>query len=353
MKNKKGFTLVELLGVIVILSMIVLVTLPALITTLTNSEERQIEEFEKSVYLAAESYFQMNSELFPQLSISGGKAYVPISTLIEEGYIKDTLVDPRTKEKIDSSASILAVLNSEGLLDYSFTKLNLSYQGYEQAGLILMYDGIQKMIGDKVEDLSPRGYHGVMLGLDSSSGWQGNRIKFDGIDDLVKQVVPVVGDFTIEVVVGNSIGALNSSHYGSVFTINDWDANGVYPSMMLFYDARSTQVLQFRTLVPANGSQESAEKTISTTNMTALKLRNTFTFIKTGSAIKVYFNNVLVGSLSESSFINRFDMTTLRLNIGSWANYYTYFDLYNIRIYNKALTEEERVANYQLDTSRF
>lgn len=353
MKNKKGFTLVELLGVIVILSMIVLVTVPALISTLKGSEEKQIEEFEKSVYLAAESYFQMNSELYPQLGSSGAKAYVPISTLIEEGFIKDTLVDPRTNEKIDSSASILAIQNADGTFKYSFTETNLSYQAYEQSGLVLMYDGIQKMDGNKLEDLSPRGYHGVMVGLTSTSGWQGNRIKFDGIDDQVKQVVPVVGDFTIEIVVGNSIGALNSSKYGAVFSINDWSSTGDYPSILMFYDARTSQTIQFRTLVPANDTQAYAEKTISTTNISALRARNTFTFVKTGNSIKVYFNNTLIGSTTDSSFLHRFDMTTMNLNIGSWVNYYTYFDLYNIRIYNKALTEEERVANYQLDSSRF
>lgn len=354
MKNKKGFTLVELLGVIVILSMIVLVTVPALITTINNSEAKRVEEFDKTIQLAAESYFQINSDSFPQLNSTGGKAFVPVSTLIEEGYLKETTIDPHTNEKINKGASIQALLNPDGTVTYTFVELNLSYQGYEQTGLILMYDGLQRMFGNKVEDLSPRGYHGVMLGLDDASGWQGNRIKFDGVDDRINQVVPITGDFTVEVVVGNDIGALNAEHYGSIFIANEWNSTTeTHPSLQLFYDGRTTPKLSFRALVPKTATQEYAENYISNTNITALRSRNTFTFIKTGSSLKAYFNNTLVGSLTNTAFINRFNVRSLNLSIGTWGQYYTYFDLYSFRIYNIALTEEQRISNYQLDISRF
>ena len=354
MKSRKGFTLVELLGVIVILSMIVLVTVPALITTLTNSEEKAKEEFEKTMFLAAETYFQKHSELFPQLYESNGKAYVQIRTLIEEGYLKETLIDPNTDQQVDQSTSVQAVLNSDGTFKYSFQTLNLSYQGYEQTGLVLMYDGLQKVYGSKLEDLSPRGYDGVLRGIDSASGWQGNRIRFDGQNDNLEQVVPVTGDFTFEIVLGNDIGSLNLENFGGIFSVNKWTGDITdYPSLMLFYDARSTRTLSFRALVPATESQAYKEVTLGTTLLTALKAKNTFTFVKAGNTLKVYFNNSLVGSNTDTSFINRFTMTTMNLKLGAWENTYTYFDLYAFRIYNTALSAEQIKSNYELDRTRF
>ena len=48
MSYKKGFTLVELLGVFVILSIIVLVTFPYATGLLKNTKDREYERFEKS-----------------------------------------------------------------------------------------------------------------------------------------------------------------------------------------------------------------------------------------------------------------------------------------------------------------
>ena len=54
----KGFTLVELLAVLFILSVITIVAVPNVITTNQKSKEKDIAEFKKTVENAAEVYVE-------------------------------------------------------------------------------------------------------------------------------------------------------------------------------------------------------------------------------------------------------------------------------------------------------
>ena len=54
---KKGFTLIELLAVIVILAIIAAITIPIVITSITNARKSTFETDAKSLMLAAENYY--------------------------------------------------------------------------------------------------------------------------------------------------------------------------------------------------------------------------------------------------------------------------------------------------------
>ena len=61
---KKGFTLVELLGVFAIMSMIVLIAVPSVTNMLKQSEQDQYANFENDIFLAAEAYLSSNSDIY-------------------------------------------------------------------------------------------------------------------------------------------------------------------------------------------------------------------------------------------------------------------------------------------------
>lgn len=94
MKNKKGFTLIELIAVITLLALIVLVTVPVIINTLSNSEQKEYEDFEKLVINATELYVEQNRELFPALNQVSGSVTIDANTLISEGYLRRNLKNP-------------------------------------------------------------------------------------------------------------------------------------------------------------------------------------------------------------------------------------------------------------------
>lgn len=90
----KGFTLVELLAVVVILGVLGLITIPTVGTILDNSKERaktaQIEEIKK----AAKSWSAENLDLISE----DRPTYVSVNELLESGYIDAEEVKDPTKK---------------------------------------------------------------------------------------------------------------------------------------------------------------------------------------------------------------------------------------------------------------
>ncbi|MEI3529558.1 MAG: glycine-rich protein [Bacilli bacterium] len=101
MKHKNGFTLIELIGIIVILGVLVAIGVPSLIKTLNNNKNKEYETFEKNLFLATESYVQKHQNSFTSLAEPNGSAIVGINTLVDVGLIKSSMVNPKTGEKIN------------------------------------------------------------------------------------------------------------------------------------------------------------------------------------------------------------------------------------------------------------
>ena len=95
--NNKGFTLIEVLSVIVILSVIMGIALPVINNSLEKSKRKQEEDRKKSMLSAAEMYvtdckFKLNIQNEYLISVSG---------LIRDGYLSfNDLTDDDKKRKI-------------------------------------------------------------------------------------------------------------------------------------------------------------------------------------------------------------------------------------------------------------
>lgn len=94
---RKGFTLVELIGVIALLGVIMLVAVPSLIQSNKTSKVNEKNEFKKIVTEACETYVQVNSENDELQGLFGsenGTYTFSTSVLASEGYLKGSLKDP-------------------------------------------------------------------------------------------------------------------------------------------------------------------------------------------------------------------------------------------------------------------
>ncbi len=104
MKNR-GFTLVELLAVIVILTMLVFITTISVGNIISNSKQSLLSEQEKTIEEAAKIYYLKE----------GGTATpvcVNLSDLIEKGYIDGKeVIDPKTSEPMVGSVKITREAN--------------------------------------------------------------------------------------------------------------------------------------------------------------------------------------------------------------------------------------------------
>ncbi len=83
--NKKAFTLVELLGTIVILGIIGMITTPVIQNTIDKNNTKLCYDQRKSFIKAAKNYIASNP--FKNLK---EEATITIGELIDEGYIEDS-----------------------------------------------------------------------------------------------------------------------------------------------------------------------------------------------------------------------------------------------------------------------
>jgi len=85
-KYNKGFSLIELLTVIVIIVVISLISVPVINRTINSTTDRIYKNNERALAIAAENYYMENSELLPNLI--GDMRIILIDELIETGHIK-------------------------------------------------------------------------------------------------------------------------------------------------------------------------------------------------------------------------------------------------------------------------
>ncbi len=116
--NQKGFTLIEMLAVFIIISIIMAIGLPAITKNLKKNGEKEYEQFLTTVELAAETYVESNRDMYP-LNTVGQTATVTIGTLKDENLIQ-SVPDKPDGTKITDSMTVKVTVNSDKTLTYTF-----------------------------------------------------------------------------------------------------------------------------------------------------------------------------------------------------------------------------------------
>lgn len=110
---KKGFTLAELLGVIVILGAVLLIISATFTTVLKQGEEDLYNDQINTIKLSLEAWMSDNQR--PNL---GEKITLSLSQLKEAGLIDLNIKDPKTKELFPNDM-VLEIFNNEGIIEYN------------------------------------------------------------------------------------------------------------------------------------------------------------------------------------------------------------------------------------------
>ncbi len=98
MKNK-GFTLSELVGVVVILTLIMLIVFPA-VTKILKKNRVQISNSTMIFYKTqAENYISDNG--IDTKTVNGSIYCIKLKTLVDNGYLKEPLLDSQTSKEFD------------------------------------------------------------------------------------------------------------------------------------------------------------------------------------------------------------------------------------------------------------
>lgn len=93
MKNR-GFTLVELLGVIVLLVLLAMITIPTIGSAIKNGKEKADKQTKENIVLAARNWAVDNKSSLPKET--NQKISVTIDQLQESGYLDKNIEMPST-----------------------------------------------------------------------------------------------------------------------------------------------------------------------------------------------------------------------------------------------------------------
>lgn len=124
--NKKAFTLIELISVIVILGILGLIVFPSILSSINDSESNLDNDNKKIIISGAKSYVNDYADKF----LRNGNTYcLQLSTLYDEGYI-DTVAGIKSDDNVlQTDAISIKYENNKFVYEY-VTLNNCSGQTY-------------------------------------------------------------------------------------------------------------------------------------------------------------------------------------------------------------------------------
>lgn len=340
LKRESAFTLVELLGVFTLIGVILLVVVPNVTQLLTKSKGQDYERFLNDVYLATEAYIQGKGNEFSTLDTISGKTFIKVSDLIENGYLTGTKVNPKTNEKINLNATIVALKTPSGNITYDFVNSDITNSAYKSDGLLLDY-GINSKPTTNWKDQSGSGNDGQLFGFNENNGFQGNAISFDSTNYILSNVINpdqvTLSTYIMIPVITSAEQVLMSNYEG-----------GGYGFLV---DQFGGHKLTFQ--INVNGTYYQINSIADYEINRYYQLVGTYD----GTTMNFYLDNVLQGSINISGTITPpIENTHFIIGGNPYKDTaYTKTKSYvsSVKIYNHALNEQEIKNNYELDKARY
>lgn len=116
MKNKKAFTLIEVVVVIFIISIIMILVIPKILNSVKNKQVEISEVSKQMIYDATDIYIKENETLYPT---SNDSIYcIKIETLVKSGKLVEPLKDLKSNKNISLDNYVKATVNSYNQFDY-------------------------------------------------------------------------------------------------------------------------------------------------------------------------------------------------------------------------------------------
>ncbi len=123
--KQNGFTLIELIGVVAVLALIMVITIPQIMSTITNSNIKETESFARDLEMSAMTYVENEWNQFKieyQNNNKSDNYCMSVSSLIEKNYIKKTEIDPSTNDVINADGKYILLTNiSDNSGSYRFS----------------------------------------------------------------------------------------------------------------------------------------------------------------------------------------------------------------------------------------
>ena len=362
---KKGFPLIELLGIIVILGLIVAFTVPSLINLKKNEEQKEYDNFLKNVSLAAETFYQTNTKMcdFDNYTY----CYINVSDLIENDYLRNDLINPKNKNVISHLDTVILEKNEDNTIKYYYSSMN----EYVQNNLLVHYDAIRNTnnghdyLTTTWEDISGNKNNATLKNFTSVDTWYNNSLNFSGknynstnSEHVDFNLNDSSDEFTITLYTKQ--GKLAENDYASrlfhsqkkdlssMFRVYPKYNSGVYTIYLEFAIKENEEyVATFIQAYPDNYAIKNDE----VYNLTITCSNSDYEIYKNGSLVK----SINISGYNEISNLKCSDVLSSKIILGNAENLLRAYkgEIYNFKIYNKVLTDEQIKQNYEVDKLRY
>lgn len=106
MKNKRGFTLVELIAVITVITLLFMIATPKLMENYKDKKNKLYEGTIKELERLASLYLTDNPDIYSDIS-ENGYVNISISTLCDEEYLTCPVKNPKDNSNIDGYINVI------------------------------------------------------------------------------------------------------------------------------------------------------------------------------------------------------------------------------------------------------
>lgn len=113
--NDKGFTLIELVAIVLVLVAIFLVSFPSLLNLSKKDEERKYDSMVETLCLAGDTYIKNNSKDFKDMIIPNNHIEIDINELMVYGIVKTNTTNPKTNKSVENDKLIYTVQSDKSL----------------------------------------------------------------------------------------------------------------------------------------------------------------------------------------------------------------------------------------------
>ena len=112
--NNKGFTLIELVGIVLILALIFLISFPNFVNMASSDEKKKYDSMVKNLCIAGEAYIYSNTDEF-NLSTVGSTINVDVQDLIVYGNVSNNLKNPTTGSSVKDDTLVFTIQSDKTL----------------------------------------------------------------------------------------------------------------------------------------------------------------------------------------------------------------------------------------------
>lgn len=338
MKNKRAFTLIEMIGIITILALIMLIALPSMTKTLKRNEQKKYDNYINNLKLVSENYLvdQLQKK---NVTFNNDVTYFSLGDIIDAGYVKDVITNPNNDKKISRDTRIKVIQNIDSTYSFEVQEYYNSISDYNKKNLIIHYDAVKYTGGSKFINNTNE----VDYDLGSNATWTEDGMLFERQNPPVIDLNKKYSTDSITV----SFNVKNLDELGTCGSCYTW------PLYLYDYDssASSATITQFAFRKSIFLLYGSGNNTVLNSISLEKNKNYTITFVQEDlTTRRIYVNGKLANNLSSKTGLSLSAIVYNRISLKPKL-----YDLKinNLLIYNRALSSDEVQTLYNLDKERF